>query len=96
MFSKLVLTSFYVSILCLKYKFGVKFYMEQSKSASGVQTTNSFSHTVYVKITCVKFYLRNRKTRAKTSALKKYCFIFFAKYCLTYCVLFYLPRNLKN
>ena len=38
-------------------------------SSSGVQTTNPFSHTAYVKITLVEFYLRNRKFVLKASDL---------------------------
>ena len=41
------------------FYFAVKLYMDNWISASGVQTRNPFSHTAYVKITCVKFYLRN-------------------------------------
>ena len=38
-------------------------------SASGVQKRNPFSNTAYVKMTCVKFYIRIRQTcKIRTSA----------------------------
>ena len=48
--------------------------MEHWISAPGVQTRNLFSHTAYVKMTYVKYYLRIRKmckTCARASGIHK-------------------------
>ena len=41
--------------------------MENWISASGVQTRNPFSYTDYVKMTCLKYYLPDRKNSTKAS-----------------------------
>ena len=45
-------TSFYTKLYIL---LAVKFYIENWISASVAQTRNPFSHTAYVKMTCVKY-----------------------------------------